>query len=89
MSTLYVRDVPEETKSVLARMAAEHGASMSEYVRGLLDKVAQDGMKAQAIRDADAQLAALHANTGPWPSQAEVSQALDEVRDEYETGDSS
>lgn len=89
MSTLYIRDVPEETKAVLVKIAADRGSSVSEYVRQVLDNLAKAELKAQAIRAADAQLAAIHAQADTWPSRADVSQAIDEVRDEYERGDAS
>lgn len=87
MSILYVRDVPEETKAALAKIAADHGTSVSEYVRQVLNNLAKAELKAQAIRAADAQLAAIHAQADTWPSRADVSEAIDEVRDEYEDVD--
>lgn len=87
MSTLYVRDVPDETKAALVKIAAGQGSSVSEYVRQVLDNLAKAELKAEAIRAADAQLAAIHAQADTWPSRADVSEAIDEVRDEYERGD--
>ena|SRR5690625_4815576 len=87
MSTLYVRDVPDETKAVIAKIAAGQGSSVSEYVRQVLDDIAKTELKAEAIRAADAQLDAIHAQAATWPSRADISEALDEVRDEYERGD--
>lgn len=87
MGTLYVRDVPDETKAVLAKIATSQGSSVSEYVRKVLDDVVRAELKAEAVRAADAQLAEIHARADTWPSQADISAALDEVRDEYERGD--
>lgn len=87
MSTLYIREVSEETKAVLAKLAADQGSSVSEYVRQVLNDIAKTELKAEAVRAADAQLAAIHAQVDAWPSQADVSQAIDEVRDEYERDD--
>jgi len=89
MSTLYVRDVPDETKAALAKLAAEQGSSVSEYVRHVLNDIAKTELRAEAVRNADAQLDAIHAQADTWPSRADISEAIDEVRDEYERGGTS
>lgn len=40
MSTVQVRDVSPETLAVLKRRASEQGASLSEYLRRELDRIA-------------------------------------------------
>lgn len=39
MSTVQVRDVPPETLAALKRRASAHGVSLSEYLRGELDRL--------------------------------------------------
>ncbi|WP_415170851.1 FitA-like ribbon-helix-helix domain-containing protein [Nocardioides sp.] len=41
MSTLQVRDVPEELRTVLKARAARAGMSLSDYVRGELTRLAE------------------------------------------------
>lgn len=40
MSTLQVRDVRPETAAILKRRAEAEGVSLSEYLRGQLDRIA-------------------------------------------------
>lgn len=40
MSTLQVRDVRPETAAILKRRAATQGVSLSDYLRGELDRIA-------------------------------------------------
>lgn len=87
MSTLYVRDVPEETKAILSKIAADEGTNVSEYVRRMLDDIAKRELRRQAMEVADEELAAIHARMKRRPSQAETVAAVRAVRDEYEPGD--
>jgi hypothetical protein len=49
MSTVQVRDVRPETAAVLKRRAEQQGLSLSEYLRGELDRIAATPSRAEVL----------------------------------------
>ena len=49
MSTLQVRDVRPETAEILKRRAESAGVSLSEYLRGELDRIAAVPSRAEVL----------------------------------------
>ena len=49
MTTLYIRDVPEEVAETLKERAAAEGKSLSAYVSGELAKIATRPTNAQIV----------------------------------------
>lgn len=49
MSTLQVRDVRPETAAILKRRAESEGVSLSEYLRGQLDRMAAVPSRAEVL----------------------------------------
>lgn len=49
MSTLQVRDVRPETAEILKRRAESEGVSLSEYLRGELDRIAAVPSRAEIL----------------------------------------
>lgn len=86
MSTLYVKDVPDDTKTIVAQLAADEGTNLSEFVRRLLEDVARRERKRRDMKAAREELDALQARMTRRPSQTESADAVRAVRDEYERG---
>lgn len=49
MSTLQVRDVRPETAEILKRRAEAEGVSLSEYLRGQLDRIASVPSRSEVL----------------------------------------
>ena len=49
MSTVQIRDVRPETAAILKRRAALQGLSLSEYLRGELDRIAQRPSRGEVL----------------------------------------
>lgn len=75
---------PDDTKAIVAQIAAEEGTSLSAYVRRLLDDVANRKRRHQDMKAAREELNALQAKLTRRPSQAESAAAVRAVRDEHE-----
>ena len=74
MTTLYVRDVPEEVADTLKRRAAEEGKSLSAYVVGELGRIAArptNGEIVERLRRVDRR---------DGPTGAEITDALQQAR---------
>ncbi|WP_066639579.1 FitA-like ribbon-helix-helix domain-containing protein [Serinicoccus hydrothermalis] len=74
MTTLYVRDVPEDVADTLKRRAAEEGKSLSAYVVGELGRIAArptNGEIVERLRRVDRR---------DGPTGAEITDALQQAR---------
>lgn len=74
MSTLYVRDVPDEVTQTLKERAAAEGKSLSAYVAAELSRIAARPTNAEIV----ARLRDRHRADGP--SAADIVEALHESR---------
>lgn len=70
MTTLQVRNVPEELRRVLKERAARRGMSLSDYVREQLERTA-----AQPTYEEWTERARLRGATAPGTTAAEILQA--------------
>jgi antitoxin FitA len=73
MSTLYIRDVPDEVAAELKERAARSGTSLSAYVNIAPARIAATPSNAELVRN----LRTLSGSTGP--SRSEI---LETLRDE-------
>lgn len=74
MTTLYVRDVPEEVADTLKRRAAEEGKSLSAYVVGELGRIAARPTNGEIVE----RLRRVDRRNGP--TGAEITDALQQAR---------
>lgn len=65
MSTLYIRDVPDEVAETLKERAAASGMSLSAYVAGELAKLASRPTNAEIVQ----RLKTRNRSTGPSTSE--------------------
>lgn len=86
MSVLYVRDVDEETKSLLTKAAAAEGLSATAYVRRMVEEVAERERRREAMRTGFQRLDALRQGVTTAPPGTGA-QLVREIREEYERGD--
>ena len=61
MAFLQIRDVPDETRDVLARCAREHGQSLSKYLRDVVMREASFVHNRELIDEVVAHRGASHA----------------------------
>ena len=85
MSTIQVRDVPDDVADAIAEKAAAGGQSVSAYLRELMAADVAADLRRKAMRHWVADVGELQARLG-LPNQSPVTSAtlVREVRDSYE-----
>lgn len=87
-TTLYVRNVPDETSAALKKLAEEEGTNVSEYVRRVLEDVAAREVRRRAMASADEDLDAILAEVDlSRIMPGDGARAVRAARDEYGRGD--